>query len=110
MVVFSTLRQDCREIEYAGKAKAWLGVQPAIDFYKGPEMDKEDERDNKGKTPKPTDQHRVFDVPLDPKKKDKSNTYEIHVKTFRTGTPDEWCCLREQVETHIGDAPGSQSQ
>jgi hypothetical protein len=60
-------------------------------------MDKEDELDDKGKTPKPTDQHRVFDVPLDPKNKDKSDTYEIWVKTFWTGTPEEWCCLREQV-------------
>jgi hypothetical protein len=99
MVVFSTLQQDCREIEYAEKAKARLGVQPAIAFYKGPEMDKEDKPDDKGKTPKPTDQHRVFDVPLDPKNKDKSDTYEIRVKTFQTGTPKEWCHLREQVET-----------
>jgi hypothetical protein len=99
MVVFSTLWRDCREIEYAEKAKARLGVQQAIDFYKGPEMDKEDEPDDKGKTPKHTDQHRVFDVPLDPKNKDKSDTYEIRVKTFRTGTPEEWRCLREQVET-----------
>jgi hypothetical protein len=72
-------------------------VQPAINFYWGPEMDKEDKPDNKGKTPKPTDQHRVFDVPLDPKKNDKSDTYEIRVKTFRTSTPEEWCCLQEQV-------------
>jgi hypothetical protein len=83
MGVLSTLRQDCRAIEYAEKAKAQLEVQLAIDFYGGPEMDKEDEPD---KTPKPTDQHRVFDVPLDPKNKDKSDTYEIQVKTFRIGS------------------------
>jgi hypothetical protein len=62
-------------------------------------MDTEDKPDDKGKTPKPTDQHRVFDVPLDPTNKEKSNTYEIRVKTFRTGTPEEWCHLSEQVET-----------
>jgi hypothetical protein len=92
MVVFSTLQQYCREIEYAEKAKARLGVQPAIDFYRGPEMDKEDEPDDKGKTPKPTDQHRVFDVLLDPKNKDKSDIQDLG-KTFWTGTPEEWCRL-----------------
>jgi hypothetical protein len=100
MGVLSSLWQDCREIEYAEKAKARLGVQPAIDFYGGPEMDKEDFPDNKGMTPKNnTDQHRVFDVPLDLKNKDKSNTYEISVKTFWSSTAEEWCRLLEQVET-----------
>jgi hypothetical protein len=89
MVVLSTLRRACREIEYTEKAKAQLGVQPAIDFYGGPEMDKEDELDKKGKTPKPTDQHRVFDVPLDVKNKDKSDTYEIRVKIFQSNTREE---------------------
>jgi hypothetical protein len=41
----------------------------------------------------------VFDVPLDPKNKDKSNTYKIRVQTFQTGTLEEWCCLWEQVKT-----------
>jgi hypothetical protein len=101
MVVFSTLQRDRQEIEYAEKAKARLGVQPAINFYRGPEMAKEDEPDDKGKTPKPTDQHAVVDVPLDPKNKDKSDTYEIRVTTFWTGTPEEWCRLQEQVETLV---------
>jgi hypothetical protein len=64
--------------------KAWLvGVKLAIYFYGGPEMDNEDKPDKKGKTLKTTDQHREFYVPLDPKNKDKSDSYEIRVETFR---------------------------
>jgi hypothetical protein len=40
-------------------------------------VDKEDEQGKKSKTPKPTDQHMVFDVPVDPKNNNKCNTYEI---------------------------------
>jgi hypothetical protein len=28
-------------------------------------------------------------------------TYEICVKTFKSGTPEGWCHLREQVETLV---------
>jgi hypothetical protein len=65
MTVLSTLWQDRREIEYAEKAKARLGVQPAIDFYGSPEMDEEsNSTSNSERNQKATDQHRVFDVPL----------------------------------------------
>jgi hypothetical protein len=103
MVVLSTLRRDRHEIEYAEKAKAWLGVQPAIDFYGGPELDKEDELDDKGKTTKPTDQHRVFDVPLDPKNKDKSTLTRDSCQDI----PIRYCrrvVLTPQTSGDIGDA------
>jgi hypothetical protein len=69
MTVLSTLQRDCRETEYAEKAIARLGVQPAIDFYGSPEMDKEESNStsNSWHNQKATDQHRVFDVPLHPK-------------------------------------------
>jgi hypothetical protein len=41
----------------------------------------------------------VFDVPLHPQNPRKIETYKICVKTFKSGTPEEWCHLREQVET-----------
>jgi hypothetical protein len=101
MTVLSTLWQDCCEIEYAEKAKARLGVQPAIDFCGSPEMDKEESnsKSNSGRNQKATDQHGVFDVPLHPQNPRNKDIYEIHVKTFKSGTPEEWCHLREQVET-----------
>jgi hypothetical protein len=102
MTVLSTLRRDRREIEYAEKkAKARLGVQPALDFYGSPEMDKEESNSlsDIGHNQKATDQHRVFNVLLHPQNPHNKETYEIRVKTFKSGTPEEWCRLREQVET-----------
>jgi hypothetical protein len=103
MFVLSTLRHDCRELEYAEKAKAWLGVQPAIDFYGSPEMEKEEcnSTSDSGCKQKATDQHFVFDVPLRPQNPRNKETYKICVKTFKSGTPEEWCRLREQVETLV---------
>jgi hypothetical protein len=64
-------------------------------------VDKEESNStsDSGCNKKATDQHRVFDVPLRPQNPRNKGTYEIHVKTFKSGTPEEWCHLREQVET-----------
>jgi hypothetical protein len=64
-------------------------------------MDKEESNStsDSGCNQKATDQHHVFDVPLRPQNPRNKETYEISVKTFKSGTPEEWCCLREQVET-----------
>jgi hypothetical protein len=103
MTVLSTFQQNRSEIEYTEKAKARLGVHPAIDFYGSPEMDKEESNStsNSGCNQKATDQHRVFDVPLHPQNPRNKETYEIRVKTFKSGTPEEWCHLREKVETLV---------
>jgi hypothetical protein len=69
MTVLSTLWCERREIEYAEKSKARLGVQLAIDFYGSPEMDKEESNstsDSGCNQKASTDQHHVFDVPLRP--------------------------------------------
>jgi hypothetical protein len=103
MGVLSTLRQDRREIEYAEKAKAQLGVQLAMNIYCGPEMDKEDEPDDKGKTPKPTNQHRVFDVPLDPKNKTKASLMRSVSRHFGPVLPKSGETLAMRLGHKVSD-------
>lgn len=94
MVVLSTMRRTKDEILALNRAKAELGVPPPIDFYtfetkrekKGEKSDSEMERD----------EYRTFEVRLS-KEEGQEDTYEVKIRTFRFGKPEEWCVLCDSV-------------
>ena len=47
---------------------------------------------------KDKDQYRKFEVPLKLNDTD-SDCYAVDVRVFRNGTPEEYCAMRESVET-----------
>lgn len=95
MVVLSTMRRTKAEIKALESAKALMGVPPPIDFYtfetkrerQGERSDSERERD----------EYRTFDVSLSTDD-GRDDTYEVKIRIFRFGKPEEWCALCENVK------------
>ena len=94
MVVLSTLWRTKEEIEALGKAKAELGVPPPIDFYTF--ETKRERKGEKGEAEMDRDEYRTFDVNLS-HEEGKDDTYEVKIRIFRFGKPEEWCVLCENV-------------
>ena len=95
MTVLSTLRVSKSDKEVMDRKKAARGTSPAIDFYEPQVAEEKTEEDGKLKD---KDQYRKFDVPLNLNDTD-SDCYVVYVCVFRNGTPEEYCAMRESVET-----------
>ena len=93
MANHSTLRRSQQELEAAERAKARLGLAPAIDFYV------QDEEPEETKRRADKDLYRTFNVLLNPEEGEESNSYEYKIKVFRNGTPEDWCRLRQEVDS-----------
>ncbi|GAX22752.1 putative transposase [Fistulifera solaris] len=96
MAVLSTMKRSKDEIVALEKAKAALGVPPPIDFYtfetkrerNGEKTDSEMERD----------EYRTFEVNLS-NAEGRDDKYEVKIRIFRFGKPEEWCTLCENVKS-----------
>ena len=95
MTVLSTLRVSKSDREVMERKKASRGTSPAIDFYV-PQVT-EEQKNEEGKH-KDKDQYQKFEVPLNLKDAD-SSSYSVYIRVFRNGTPEEYCAMRESVET-----------
>ena len=95
MTVLSTLQVSKSDKEVMDRKKAARGTSPAIDFYEPQVAEGESEEDGKLKD---KDQYRKFDVPLNLNNTE-SDCYAVYVRVFRNGTPEEYCAMRESVET-----------
>ena len=94
MVVLSTLRKTKEENLALEKAKAELGVPPPIDFYTF--ETKREQKGEKTNSEMERDEYRTFEVNLS-KYQGRDDTYEVKIRIFRFGKPEEWCVLCENV-------------